>query len=200
MVPRAISRLLAAGFLSPLLLVLSAVSPLRAELNLSPHVEHSDLDGVKIAHLAFENGTAQKTTYQPPTNWVYSGSANQLQLQPPEKTQVEIAIAKIQAKDAISFDEANREKLKQKAIASLPEGSTEIKLEGEEPNPLRISGRDTYLLQFSYTHFGERFRRYILLLGLASGQLQFQLTSRERDYDELVKAFQRSLYSWQHLT
>lgn len=183
----------------PLLLVILSASPLRAELSLSPREEKFELDGTKLTHLVFENGTSKKTTYQPPKQWSYSGSDNKLQLQPPEKGQADVAISKIARQDAIPFEETNREKLKQKAVASLPEDCSDIKVESEELNPLQISGRNTYLFQLSYTRFGERFKRYFLLVDLPNGQLLCQLTSRERDYDALVNAFQHSLCSWQHL-
>lgn len=183
----------------PLLLVILGASPLEAELNLSPREEKFELDGIKLTHLVFENGTTRRTTYQPPKQWSYSGSDNKLQLQPPEKGQADIAISKVPRQDAIPFEETNREKLKQKAIASLPEDCSDIKVDSEESNPVQISARNTYLVQLSYTRFGERFRRYFLLVDLGSGQLLCQLTSRERDYDGLVNAFQHSLCSWQHL-
>ena len=183
----------------PFLLVILGASPLSAELNLSPREEKFELDGIKLTHLVFENGTNKKTTYQPPKQWSYSGSDDKLQLQPPEKGQADIAISKIPRQDAIAFEETNREKLKQKAIASLPQDCSDIKMESEEPNPLQISGRNTYLFQLSYVRFGERFKRYFLLVDLPNGQLLCQLTTRERDYDGLVNDFQHSLCSWQHL-
>ena len=79
----------------PLLLVILSASPLRAELSLSPREEKFELDGTKLTHLVFENGTSKKTTYQPPKQWSYSGSDNKLQLQPPEKGQADVAISKI---------------------------------------------------------------------------------------------------------
>src|SRR6185295_2198849 len=97
-----------------LLLVFLGVSPLEAELNLSPREEKFELDGTKLTHLVFENGATRRTTYQPPKQWSYSGSDNKLQLQPPEKGQADIAIAKVPRQDAIPFEEANREKLKLK--------------------------------------------------------------------------------------
>ena len=184
----------------PLLLIILGAGPLKAELNLSPREEKFELDGTKLTHLVFENGTTKRTSYQPPKQWNYSGSDNKLQLQPPEKGQADVAISKVPRQDAIPFEETNREKLKQNAIASLSEDCSDIKVESEESNPVQISGRNTYLLQLSYTRFGEKFKRYFLLVDLPNGQLLCQLTSRERDYERLVNAFQHSLCSWQHLT
>jgi hypothetical protein len=173
---------------------------LQAELNFSPMRETFELEGIKLWRLTFENGTSDKASYQPPTAWTYSGDGNELRLQPPGKTQTTVAITKIAAKDAASFAEENRQKFQQKAIASSPKGSSQVKIDSEQLNPLQICGKDTYLVQLSYTAFGEKFRSYFLFLNLAQRQLHFQLTCRDRDYDELVQAFEKSLYSWRHLT
>ena len=199
MVPRPISSLTLNRCSALLVLAILCATDLRAELNLSPRREDFELDGVKLWRLAFENGTDQKATYQPPAGWSYSGGTNELSLQPPGKTQVSVVIAKIGSERAISFAEGDREKLKQRATEGLPEGSAEIKVEEPQLNVLQISGKDTCLVKVRYRSFGEKFQRYFLLLTLSEGQLRFQLTCRERDYDELVQAFQRSLYSWQHV-
>jgi hypothetical protein len=199
MVPRTISSLFLKRYSALLVLAILCATDLRAELNLSPRREDFQLDGVKLWRLAFENGTDQKATYQPPVGWSYSGGTNELSLQPPGKTQVSVVITKIGLDRAISFAEGDREKLKQRAIEALPEGSTEIKVEEPQLNVLQISGKDTSIVKVRYRSFGEKFQRYFLLLNLSEGQLRFQLTCRERDYDELVQAFQRSLYSWQHV-
>ncbi len=183
-----------------LLVLVFMARQLQADLNFSPMRESFDLEGIKLWRLTFENGTSDKASYQPPTAWTYSGNGNELRLQPPGKAQTTVAITKIEAKDAISFADENRQKLEQKAIASSPKGSSLIKVDSEQLNPLQICGKDTYLVQLSYTAFGEKFKSYFLFLNLAQGQLQFQLTCRDRDYDELVRAFEKSLYSWRHLT
>ncbi len=171
----------------------------RADLNLSPTKEEFKLEGVKLWRLAFENGTSQKATYQPPVGWLYSGGSNELELRPPGKAQVMVTITKIGPDRAISFAQRDQEKLKQKAIEALPKRSSEIEIKEPQLNVLQISGKDTCLVEISYSSFGKKFRCYFLLLNLSEGQLRFQLTCPERDYDGLVQAFQRSLYTWQHL-
>ena len=180
------------------LLVISATTAL-GDLSLSPQKEEFLLDGVKMWHLAFETGLNQKATYQPPRGWLYSGSTNQLTLQPPGKSQTRIAITKTPLKEPASLDEDSRKKLAAEALASLPQGSKEQKIQSEEANPLRISGNDTYLVQLTYTFYGENFSCYCLFLRHKPYQVRFQLTSRESDYKELSQAFQRSLYTWQHI-
>ena len=199
MVSRAISSLRLRSYLALLLFAILGGAELHAELNLSPSKEDFDLDGVKLWHLTFENGTDHKATYQPPTGWLFSGNNNELELRPPGKSQANVIITKIDPDRAVSFAEGDRAKLKQQAIAGIPEGSLDVKVEEPQLNVLQISGKDTCLVKVSYSAFGEKFRRYFLLLNLSDGQIRFQLTCRERDYEELVQAFQRSLYTWQHL-
>ena len=200
MVPCSISSITLKRYSALLLFAILGATSLRAELNLSPVKEDFDLDGVKMWRLAFENGATQKATYQPPAGWLYTGGSNELELQPPGKSQAEVVITKIGPERVVSFAEADREKLKQRAVEGLPQGSSEIKVEEPQLNVLQISGKETCLVEVRYNSFGENFRRYFLLLNLSGGQLRFQLTCRERDYEELTQAFQKSLYSWQHLT
>ncbi len=180
-------------------LLLIPVAPTRADLNFVPQREEFSLDGVKMWHLAFETGLNDKATYRPPEGWLYSGSADQLDLQPKGRNQAQATITKIPLKESTPLDEKGRKKLAEEALKSLPSGSEHQKIESEETNALRISGNDTYLLQLTYTFYGEKFKRYSLFLNLKQFQLRFQLTCRESDYSELSKAFQASLYSWQHL-
>jgi len=180
------------------LFVISITTAL-GDLNLSPRREEFTLDGVKMWHLAFETGLNQKATYQPPDGWLYSGGTNQLTLQPPGKNQIQVAITKTPLKAPASLDEKTRKKLAEEALASVPKGSEQQKIESEQANPLRISGKDTYLVQLTYTFYGEKFSRYCLFLNNKTYQLRFQLTCRESDYKELSKAFQKSLYTWQHI-
>jgi hypothetical protein len=186
-----------ATFSSLLLLLLG--SHARGELNLSPKVEKFHLDGVKMWHLEFETGLNQKASYRPPAGWLYSGSTNQLVLQPPGKNQAQVGITKTALQKPAPLNEETRKKLAAEALASLPEGSEQPKIESEEANSLRLSGNDSHFLQLSYVFYGEKFSRYCLLLDCKTYQLRFQLTCREGDYKELSRAFQKSLYSWQHL-
>lgn len=199
MVPHSISSLTVKRCSVLLVLAILFATNLRAELNLSPRKEDFDLDGVKLWRLTFENGTDKKATYQPPAGWTSSGNTNELSLHPPGKTQASVLVTKIGPDRAVSFTEEDREKLNERATEGLPEGSADIKVQDPQSNVLQISGKDTCLVEVSYRFFGEKFRRYSLFLNFSEGQLLFQLTCPERDYAELRQAFQKSLYSWQHL-
>jgi hypothetical protein len=99
----------------------------------------------------------------------------------------------------ISLDPEGRKELKERVIASLPEGSENIRVENEELNPLQIDGKQTYLVEVSYVAFGEKFACYQLFLDRPPQPIVFRLSCPQAHYPELRQVFQKSLYSWQNL-
>jgi len=176
-----------------------AALPVKADLDLSPELVTYELDGVSISQLAFGKGTKEEVTCDIPNDWKYSGSRNQLELQPPRLSQTSIKITQQPRGSAIVLDAAGQILLKEKAIASLPEGSQQIKVENEELNPLQIEGKQTYLVELSYVSFGEKFATYQLYLDRNPQPIVFRLSCPQKDYPELRQTFHKSLFSWQNL-
>lgn len=170
-----------------------------ANLNLSPQQEAFDLEGMKMSQLTFNTGSNIKATYQPPRDWKYSGSNDYLDLQPEGVAQVKARVSKWSSSPELSFDAEGRKQLTEKILASLPEGSEQVKILSEELNPLRINAKQTYLVELSYIYYGERFACYSLFLDRKPEMLCFRLSCRETNYQALREAFHRSLYSWQNL-
>lgn len=174
-------------------------SAARANLDLSPQEDSFELDGMRISQLAFSTGNRLKATYQPPRAWKYAGGSEYLELQPDGVAQVKARISKSPAFPNVSFDAEGRKRLTEQVIASLPEGSEQVKVVSEELNPLQIDGKQTYLVELSYVYYGERFSCYSLLLDRVPEMLTFRLNCRESSYQALRAEFHRSLYSWQNL-
>jgi hypothetical protein len=170
-----------------------------ASLDLSPQLDTFELDGVTMSQLAFDTGAKVKATYQPPQAWKYSGGGDVLELQPIGLGQVNAKISKLPPAASFSFDTEGCRRLTQKVLASLPEGSEQIKVISEELNPLQIDGKQTYLVELTYVYYGERFACYSLFLDRAPEMLLFRLSCRESNYEMLRGQFHRSLYSWQNL-
>jgi hypothetical protein len=181
------------------LFFLGMVSDGRAELDLSPQPQQFDMEGVKMPQLAFANGEKERVTYQPPANWKYMGSKEGLDLLPEEAAQARAKVTKWSSEAEVSFDEENCKVLTKGVLALLPEGSEQIRVESEEHNPLQIDGKQTYVVEVSYTYYGAKFRGYFLLLQRKPEALSFRLICRAADYDKLRVEFQRSLCSWQNL-
>jgi hypothetical protein len=185
----------------PLILALVGsllVASARADFDLTPKLSEYELDGVKFKQLAFSDGS-ETVTYAPPRGWDYSGSAAQLILRPPSKSQAEAKITKVALLQPASFDEETIKKLVQEVMASVPNGSTEIQLVSQEKNPLIIERKETFLVVLSYNFYGGAYSRSILFLNRGNEQIRFQLTSTQVDFKELQKAFLGSQYSWQNL-
>lgn len=181
------------------LVIVLASSASKADLDLSPQLVTYELDGFPFSQLAFENGRKGKATYDYPTGWTYSGNRNQLELQPPRLSQTSIKITLQPRGSRIALDAEGQKELKEKAIASLPQGSEQIKIENEELNPLKIEGQETYLIELSYVAFGERFDCYQLYLDRNPQPIVFRLSCPQKDYPELRQLFHKSLFSWQNL-
>ena len=179
------------------LLFLIAAPLAIAELDLSPRLEPFEMEGVKLAQLAFNNGTSHEATYQPPVDWKYSGGKDSLDLLPQNLAQAKATVTKWRS--PYSFDPDGLKQLTQRFVESLPEGAEQVKVQSEELNPLQIDGQPTYLVQLSYVYYGEKYACYALLLDRKAGPLSFRLICRAANYDNLRDAFQKSLYSWQNL-
>ena len=171
----------------------------RGSLDLSPQADSYDLDGMTMSQLAFNTGSRTKATYQPPRAWKYSGGSDYLELQPDGVVQVKARVSKAPASPDLSFDAEGRKRLTEKVVASLPEGSEQVKILTEELNPLQINGKQTYLVELSYVYYGERFACYSLFLDRVPEMLTFRLNCRESNYQALREQFHRSLYTWQNL-
>jgi hypothetical protein len=170
-----------------------------AGLDLSPQPEEFDLDGIKLSQVAFANGGSPKVSYQPPREWKCTGNKNQLVVQPEKLSQASAKVTKLPEGEEVRLDNAGREELKRKVLDSLPEGSQAAEVTSEQVDALQINGLHTYLVEIKYSFFGEKFACYSLTVDRKSEPLNFRLTCRQRDYENLRKAFQQSLYTWQNL-
>ncbi|PZR75147.1 MAG: hypothetical protein DLM73_06045 [Chthoniobacterales bacterium] len=170
----------------------------RADLQLTPKLVHYEFDGVKSELLAFSDDS-KTVTYTPPRGWDYSGSSMKLILRPPVKTLAEASVTKSPLKPATIFDEETTKLLVAEALHSAPPGSTNITLTSQETNPFRIAGKDTFLVSFTYTLYGENYARSLLFLNRETDQIRFQLVCRATDFKDLQRQFQSSLCSWHNL-
>jgi len=170
----------------------------QAELQLVPSVDEFVLDGARLTQLAFRDGD-RKVTYQSPHGWKYSGTASQLTMYPPNKTQAEATIATISRPDQSQFDDETLKKMVAEVVALVPKDSTDVVVASQEKAPLRIGKRETFLVVISYRLLGNNYDHSILFINRGLEQLRCQLTCQSSDFKELQKAFLGSQYSWQNL-
>jgi hypothetical protein len=175
------------------------VASARADLQLSPKISESWVDGAKIKFLAFSDGSDKDVTYGPPTGWECSGSSTRLTLHPPGRPQAEGTIARINLSHPVVFDDETIKKLTAEVLASVPGGSTNVTLVSQEKNPLLIARKETFLVIVSYTFYGENYQRSMMFLNRGNEQVRFQFVSRAADFKDLQAAFQRSQFTWRNL-
>ena len=170
----------------------------RADLELTPKLLAYRADGATLKHLEFFDA-GKPVTYQSPRGWDYSGSATQLTLRPRNKAQAEATITRIPLSQPGNLDEESLKKLVGDAVAKLPQGSESISVVSQEKNQIMIEHKETFLIMLSYTFYGQKYGRSILLMNRGNEQIRFQLTCHEADFSQLHQAFLRSQYTWRNL-
>lgn len=170
----------------------------RAELSLVPTTTDYVLEGRTLKQITFHDG-ATAITYQAPRGWEYSGDANRLTLHPPTRNQVEASISKIPLAQPSAFDDETVKRLVKEAVAAVPAGSQEVKVNSQEVNPVLIQGKGTFLVTLDYTFAGRHFCRSVLFFNRGHEQIRSQLTCLTEDFKVLQRAFFASQFTWQNL-
>jgi hypothetical protein len=181
-----------------LLLILITSAPAYAELQLKPHPAFYELDGVRFSQVGFFDGD-KEVTYTPPSGWECIGSGARLTLHPKDKASAEATVTKLAQEEEFAFDDETLEKLRKEALASVPGGSTDVQLTGEERSPVFVDGKETFLVTLSYTYYGDTYGRSLMFMNRGKEQIRFQLTARLSDFKDLQKAFLQSHFTWQGL-
>ncbi len=182
-----------------LALALVVVISAHADLRFTPRESSYELEGIKLQQLAFSDGGANQITYQQPPGWTYAGSANKLVLHPPNQSQAEGSITKINLSKPGVFDETSMKELIQEALAAVPAESTNVALVSQEKNPVLIGRKETFLVIVSYVYFGEKYERSLMFLNRGNEQVRFQFVSRSANFKDLQSAFLSSQFSWANL-
>jgi hypothetical protein len=179
------------------LLIVSAVSVFGG-IDLMPTPSTYKLEGIKFPEILFHDG--KKTiSYDPPFGWTYNGTSTKCTLQPPGKAQAQASIELASSPKTRGFDEERIKQLKATAATLLPAGSENVEIASAELDPLQINGNSTFELTISYMFYGQPFKMSVLFLDVENSELRFRLQSQSSDFQELQKAFRRSLFSWQWL-
>ena len=182
-------------FALSLLLIASA----RCDLQFAPKESSYDLEGIQFHQLSFSDGSGKEITYQHPFGWNYSGSSAKLTLHPPNKGQAEGTITKVALPKPGVFDDESVKELVKQVLASVPNGSTDVNMVSQENNPVKIGGKETFLVIISYVFYGERYERSMMFMNRGAEQIRFQFVSRAVDFQDLQRAFLASQFTWQNL-
>lgn len=174
------------------LLAFAAAVCADAAVDLRPQPHTFELEGVKIADIAFKNGEGL-VTYSPPSGWRLAGSETELQLSP-STAQAEARISRAPKMEGGFTPEAVKQ-LKQEVLAKLPEGAAAVEWAEDRVSPMQICGQPTYEVELSYSAFGKRFTTSVLVCNFADEQLRFRIVAPTADFPGLYEPFRQSLYT-----
>jgi hypothetical protein len=171
----------------------------KAGINFNGGTEERTLEGIKFQQLVFrDNG--RKVTYEQPRGWSYVAEAGRVRLMPPGVNQAQAEIDQIPLTAPVVFDEPTTRKLQQQALASLPAGNQDAKVEAEEQSPFRKNDCDTYAVTMSYRFHGQDFSSTVLYLNLPDTLVRFRATATKADFEKIQRALRGSILSWQWRT
>ncbi|MEP7014167.1 MAG: hypothetical protein ABI925_01885 [Verrucomicrobiota bacterium] len=170
----------------------------RADLQLTPEVAEYELDGAKLSHLVFPDGS-QRVNYTPPHGWQYVGDNSRFILHPKSDLGAEAIINTVKLPQPQIFDESTMKRLSDEVIASLPSAATHVTIASQQKNPVVIENKETFLIIVNYDCYGTLYARSVMFLNRRGEQMRFQLTSSLRNFAQLQKQFLSSHFSWQNL-
>lgn len=173
--------------------------PAEAGVSFTPREVNYRVEGITFNQLSFSEAGAPDVTYQQPPGWRFSGSPAKLTLQPPDRIQAEGLVTAVPLSAPASFDEAETKSLLTQALGLVPEGSTNVTVVSQEHDPVKIGGKETFLVILAYTQNGENYMRSVIFMNRKNEQIRFQFISRTGDFEELNRVFLSSLCSWQNL-
>jgi len=173
-----------------LLLVALAMSAADAAIDFTPVTGERHQEGVIFKQLIFREKD-RKITYEQPEGWTYSGNSGGLRLTPPNVAQAQADIEQSALRAPQPIDEAA---LRDLAMKTIPAGSVQAIIVGEEQNPLRINNQDTFGVTINYLLHGQEYTANVLFANLNDTQLRFRFVARKQDFEKLFRAFRGSLF------
>lgn len=185
-----VSRIVAAA-----LALLTSAGFLQAELSLRPLPHSFELEGMSMTATAFRNGSG-KVTWAAPHGWRISGEDRIVRVVPPNAAQAE-GIIEIVGPPKGNLDPAFIKDLKERLATALPKEASALTWEPDEAEPMEINRHPTHRVIYTYQHYGQKFRRSVMVCNFKDYQILFHFVARERDYPAAFELFRTSLYSWQ---
>ena len=179
--------------------ILAAVCAARADLDLTPTVVIQTLDKVNVEHIAFHDGPIV-ITYDPPSGWTCDGSHDGVSLTIPGYAAARAYIysspkLRVPALD----DKALKFFVDKPALLGLPKGAKDIVITAVTLNPLIVDSHATFELQMTYSFFGQKCARSLLLIDRKGAEVSVVLDCLAPDFPKLAPQLRRSLYTLENL-
>jgi len=132
-----------------------------------------------------------------PRLWSCRGDALRLGFTPPDQSLAEGIVQAAPAKGGQLFDEPAVKTLEAQVLGTLPAGSQGAIVISKVENPVILYQNLSYEFVVSYQTLGQSFQRSVIFVNCPDKQLIFTFSAPKPVFDNLNKAFRRSIYSWQ---
>jgi hypothetical protein len=170
------------------LILLASAGAACADLDLTPTVVLTTQDKAPVSHVAFHDG------------WICEGSHDAASLSIPHYSAARAFIysapkLRVPALD----DKAEAFFIQRPVLLGLPKGAKEIVITAATVNPLVIDSHPTLELQLTYSFFGQKCARSLILCDRKGAEVSFVLDCLAPDFAKLSPQFRRSLYTIENL-
>jgi hypothetical protein len=180
----------------PLIFLLAVAAQARAAIDFTPTLSRYYSEGAEYSSVSFKEDR-QTISMGVPRLWSCRGDASRLQFLPPDQNFAEGVVQAVPAKGAQPFDEATVKALEAQVMGTLPPGSQGATVISRTANPVILYQNLSYEFVVSYQTLGQLFQRSVIFVNCPDKQLVFRFSAPKPVFENLNKAFRRSIYSWQ---
>jgi hypothetical protein len=179
-----------------LIFLLAAAGQTKAEIDFTPTLNRYYSEGAEYSSVSFKE-EKQTISMEVPRRWSCRGDASRLQFTPPEQSFAEGVVQAAPAKGAKPFDEPTLKALEKQVMDTLPPGSQGATVISRLENPVILYQNLSYEFVVSYQTLGQSFQRSVIFVNCPDKQLVFRFSAPKAVFENLNRAFRRSIYSWQ---
>jgi hypothetical protein len=176
--------------------LLAVAAQARAAIDFTPTLNRYYSEGAEYFSVSFKEDK-QTISMGVPRLWSCRGDASRLLFAPPDQSFAEGVVQAVPAKGAQPFDEPTVKALEMQVMSTLPPGSQGAAVLSRLENPVILYQNLSYEFVVSYQTLGQLFQRSVIFVNCADKQLVFRFSAPKAVFENLNKAFRRSIYSWQ---
>jgi hypothetical protein len=167
-----------------------------AAIDFTPTVNQYQSEGAQYSSVNFKD-EKRSVSIILPRQWTCHGDSSRLQIIPPNQSLSEGVLQSVPTRSPVRFDEATVKRLEQQVVSTLPAGAQGVTMVSQQENTILLGQNLSYEFVLSYKTLGQTFCRSVIFVNCPNQQLAFRFSAPAASFDNLNKAFRRSLSSWQ---
>ena len=166
-------------------------------LDFQLHTVSLSEDGFVHRHSCFKYDERSNVLIDLPPGWNTTADAGSITSSPPNAINTFILLQRSPLTPGTPFRDSTLDTYRQRALASVPPGSSNIRVVKETPNPLPIFGWQDFEFEMSYDLAGTTFHRSVLFINLDTRQqILTAVVAEASAFDKIHAAAMDVLRSW----